>query len=326
MPTQGDDRGEPTEPEGEGRPADDESIDGELLGGPAPMHGPPPTTQPPGPSWGVCFAVIAGGAIALIWLSTEAIGPLGIIHSVVIGGLIALGAVAGSCWLWLKREKEYLSSLWDDVYVRLRERCQLVRELNVHLRRLLRTNPKLVDDIQFLLQSMEETSDPRTHAAVQNSLILTVQTAVEQFHRSVEFQSDPELRRIMRGVEAVDDRLAPLRDRYNDRVQLYNRSINTLPLSFLTRLTQSSERALFPMLIPWWSTEASAYGHVTASDIRHQLETWKAPLIILPSQQQSRPGGEPESFVCRRRRTERRSRLAGKQAPGAPRGAKPPPA
>jgi len=322
VPTHGDERGQPTESEAEVHPADPESVDGGMGGGPTQMQGPAPTTQPPGPSWAICFAVIAVGAVLLIWISTEAVGPLGVVHSAVVGGLIAIGAVAGSCWLWLKREREYLSSLWDDVYFRLRERCQLVRELNVHLRRLLRTNPKLVDDIQFLLQSMEETNDPRTHAAVQNSLVLTVQTAVEQFHRSIEFQSDRDLRRIMRGVEAVDDRLAPLRDRYNDRVQLYNRSINTPPLSFLSRLTHSSERALFPMLIPWWSTEASAYGHVTASDIRHQLETWKAPLIILPSQQQSRSGGG--SRVAHVPKSDGAAQQAGRETgPDAPRGTKP---
>jgi len=152
--------------------------------------------------------------------------------------LLVSGAVLTICWLWLRREAEAINSLWDDICLLLRERCHLVRELSQHLRAALHTNPKLVDDIDYLLERMEQTADPGTHAAVRNSLTLTVQTAVEQFHRSSEFRSDSELGMVLRRIEATDDRLGPLRDRYNARVKTYTERITTLPFSLVSRFVR----------------------------------------------------------------------------------------
>jgi hypothetical protein len=209
----------------------------------------------------------------------------------VILAVVVLVATITTCWFWVKRETEKIISLWDDIYFRLRERGHLVGELNQRLRVLLRTNPKLVEDIQYLLQRMAETNDPHTHAAVQNSLVLTVQTAVEQFHRDAKFQTDADLKKTMDAIGAVDSRLAPLRDRYNDSVRSHNKRLNTLPFSLATKVSRTRERSLFPMMIPWWSTESAAYGKITADEVRHHLQTWKAPLILVPSQRSQWPNG-----------------------------------
>jgi hypothetical protein len=204
-----------------------------------------------------------------------------------------VGVTVTGCCFWLRRQTEKINSQWDDIYFRLRERGQLVGQLNERLRVVLRTNPKLVEDIQYLLHRMEETNDSHTHAAVQNSLVLTVQTAVEQFHRDAKFRLDADLAKVMEAIRVVDSRLAPMRDRYNELVRTHNRRVNSFPISVAGRISRARERALFPMLIPWWSTEAAAYGAITSDDIRHQLQTWKAPLILVPSQRTQWPGGGP---------------------------------
>jgi hypothetical protein len=214
--------------------------------------------------------------------------------------VVAAGAMVLLCRLWLGYELERMRGLWDDIYFQLRERCHLVGELNNHLRKLLRTNPKLADDIQYLLRRMEETNDPHTHAAVQNGLVLTVQTAVEQFHRGPAFQADRDISRLMEAVEAVDSRLAPLRDRFNRSVRAYNQRLSTPPFSLAARFAQANERPLFPMLIPWWSIHSEAYGKITGDEIRQQLQSSKAPLILAPSQRVQWPVGAPMVQVSRR--------------------------
>ena len=204
-----------------------------------------------------------------------------------------VGIGVTGCCVWLRRHAEKINGQWDDIYFRLRERGQLVGHLNERLRVVLRANTKLVEDIQYLLHRMEEPNDPHTHAAVQNSLVLTVQTAVEQFHRDAKFRLDSELAKAMEAIRVVDSRLAPMRDRYNELVRSHNRRVNSFPVSVAGKITHARERALFPMLIPWWSTEAAAYGAITSDDIRHQLQTWKAPLILVPSQRTQWPGGGP---------------------------------
>ncbi|MBN1458917.1 MAG: LemA family protein [Armatimonadetes bacterium] len=209
------------------------------------------------------------------------------VASLTLGTVSAVFVVCRAC---LRRKLEALHALWDDIYVRIVERCGLVGRLSGHLKKRLRAETKVVDDIEYLLKRMEETNDPRTHAAVQNGLVLTVQTAVEQFHRDATMKEDSQLYETMHAIGVVDARLAPLRDRFNDRVRQYNRLINMLPFSVVARLTHTIERSLFPMLIPWWSTDPAAYGSVSSSDIRQTLQTWRAPLILAPSQRTEWPG------------------------------------
>jgi hypothetical protein len=204
---------------------------------------------------------------------------------------VAIGLTLLGCWLWLGHELERIRGLWDDIYFQLRKRCGLVAQLNEHLRKLLRTNPKLVEDIQYLLRRMEETNDPYTHAAIQNTLLLTVLTAVEQFHRDVAFQSDRDISETMAAIETVDSRLAPRRDRFNRCVRAYNAHLNTPPFSLLARAVRHHERPIFPIQIPYWSTDAAAYGRLTADKFLHQLQSSRAPVILAPSQRGQWPGG-----------------------------------
>ena len=205
-------------------------------------------------------------------------------------GFSTMYAVCRTC---LKRKMESILALWDDIYIHIVERCVLVGTLSEHLRKRLKANPKIVDDIKFLLRKMSETNDPHTQAAVQNGLVLTVQTAVEQFHRSEEMKQDSELYKTMGAIGVLDSQLAPLRDQFNDRVRQYNRLLNTPPFSVTARIMRAPERPLFPMLIPWWSINPSAYGSISADDLRQTLQTWRAPLILAPTQRPDQADGKP---------------------------------
>jgi hypothetical protein len=204
---------------------------------------------------------------------------------------VTVMVVAVVCRACLRRELERVLGMWDGIYLQLVDRCKRVGELADLLRQRLKTNPRLADDIHYLLKRMEETNDPYTHAAVQNGLVLTVQTAVEQFHRSEEFSADRDLERTMQAIGAIDSGLISLRDRFNDRVRRYNRMLNTPPFSVMAWLARTPERKLFSMLIPWWSINPAAYGQMTADDIRQALQSWHAPLILAPSQRSDWPGG-----------------------------------
>jgi hypothetical protein len=208
-----------------------------------------------------------------------------------VAGVGLLGTALVGCRVCLLRRIERIRGLWDDIYFRLRERCQLVSTLNVHLRSRLKADHSLADDIQYLLNRMEQTSDPHTHAAVQNGLVLTVQTAVEQFHRSDDLRLDSDMHRVMHDIAVVDSRLAPLRDRFNDAVRGYNKLVTFPVFSLVARMTQAEERKLFSMLIPWWSTDPAAYGSVTTEQLRYRLQTQRAPLILAPSQRIEWSGG-----------------------------------
>ncbi len=85
-------------------------------------------------------------------------------------------------------------------------------------------------------------------------------------------------------IGGVDSRLAPLRDYYNRLTQRYNDQLKSRFSAIIARAMGGTTASSFPMLIPWWSTDTAAYGKITAEDIKHTLETWKAPMIVAPSQ------------------------------------------
>ncbi len=218
-------------------------------------------------------------------------GPTGDWAVGLCGSALMVGIGLVICRACLKRELERLLRIWDDIYYRLVQRCRLVAELSIFLRRHLKTNPRVADDIEYLLKRMEETNDPYSHAAVQNGLVLTVQTAVEQFHRDEGISADKEISGLMERIGAIDSGLITMRDKFNNTVTRYNRLINTIPLSLLAWLSRTQERQLFPMLIPWWSTDPAAYGKVSSGDIRQTLQTSHAPLVLAPSQRSDWNGG-----------------------------------
>jgi len=242
-------------------------------------------------------------------------GPLALVLACTVGIVVGLAC----CRLCLVRRLESIRGLWDDIYFQLRERCRLVGQLGEHLRKRLGTNPKLAEDIQYLLTRMEVTSDPHTHAAVQNGLVLTVQTAVEQFHRSEDLRQDSEMYKAMEQIAVVDSRLIPLRDRYNDSMRRYNRLLNTPPFSMVGYLTKAEEGPLFAMLIPWWSPHPETYGTITADEIRHRLQAERAPLILAPSQRAEWSGGQ-RVIQVRDTLMQRRDQEADKEGgqPGSP--------
>ncbi len=221
-------------------------------------------------------------ALAFVWLGASR-GPAHLTQLMTIFLAASLVALAFSRIL-LARRLAQIHGLWDDIYVRLVERCQLVGQLSALLRKHSQTESTLVDDIDYLLGRMEETNDPHIHAAVQNGLVLTVQTALEHLHQNEQLQRDAAFRKTLEVIGVVDTQLLHLRDRFNASVRVYNRLLNILPFSIAARLMRATERALFPMLIPWWSTDPAAYGSTGAEDIRQTLQRWRAPRVLAPSQ------------------------------------------
>jgi len=213
-----------------------------------------------------------------------------------IWGLVGILTAAACAAVWichmcLRRALRALHGLWDDIYFLLRERCQLVQALSRHMRTLLPGDSRVADDIDYLLQRMETTHQPFTHAAVQNGLVLTVQTAVEQFHRDPRFDAQPEISKTMDAIAVLDSHLAPLRDQFNERTRRYNSRLGQIPFFLAAWLTVHRERPLFPMLIPWWSTNPTAYGRTLPDEIRRHLQENKAPLILAPSRRDGAAAG-----------------------------------
>jgi len=199
-------------------------------------------------------------------------------------GVIAAGTTAGVCRACLLRDRAHIGRTWNAICPLLRERCELVRDLSQHMRALPKAGPSFVRDIDYLLTRVEETDDPNKHAGVQNGLVVAVQRGLEEYQRREAFQSGGRVSEVMHAISMVDSRLAPLRDSYNERVEGHNTRVKGMPFSIVARLMGATEQAAFPMLIPWWSTDQAAYGGVGAEEIKQVLETWKAPMVVAPSQ------------------------------------------
>jgi LemA protein len=204
-------------------------------------------------------------------------------------GVVAAAISAVTCRRCLMADRTALQQLWGDIRPLLRHRCQLVGTLTQEIRELSDSSgAAFAEDIDYLLELVDGTEHPHEHAGIQNGLVLTVQRGLEHYYRLPEFREARGISDAMDAISLVDSRLAPLRDRYNDRINRYNSRLKKFPFSLVGRAERAKERSLFLMLIPWWSTDEAAFGGVSAEEIKQMLETWKAPMVVAPRR---RPGG-----------------------------------
>lgn len=205
-------------------------------------------------------------------------------------GVVAVATSAVVCHRCLMGDKATLEQLWRAICPLLRKRCQLVGGLTQQIREISDSESMFAEDIEYLLEMVDGTEDPYEHAGIQNGLVLTVQRGLEEYHRRPEFRQARGISEAMGAVSLVDSRLAPLRDRYNERAKRYNSRVKAFPFSVAARVERLGERSLFPMLIPWWSTDEAAFGGVSAEEIKQVLETWKAPMVAPPRRKSTEKG------------------------------------
>jgi hypothetical protein len=196
--------------------------------------------------------------------------------------VVGMGASVAVCHRCLMGDKAALERLWEGIRPLLRERCQLVDTLTKRVRGRSDIDAAFAEDIGYLLQMVDSTEDPYKHAAIQNGLVVVLQHRLEEYHSQPEFREALDISDAVNSISLVDSRLAPLRDRYNDRANRYNSRVKTFPFSLTAWAIRFKERSLFPMLIPWWSTDDAAFGGVSADEVKQVLETWRAPMVAPP--------------------------------------------
>jgi len=186
--------------------------------------------------------------------------------------LLALGLACGALALalgpvYLKRKREQINSLWDDMYFLLRERYLVLRALAKYAPSELGIARSMMDDVDSRLRELEETNDVLAHADIQNALLPILRSAIQQCHEGATIRDDSVFQNAIAKMNAVESRLVVLRDRYNRRVHEYNELLNRLPFSIAAYATQAREKPFFPILIPWWSTDAAEYGGEGVRDV-----------------------------------------------------------
>lgn len=208
-----------------------------------------------------------------------------------------LGAVSTSllalvlivCRVFLTRDRWAIRRTWHAMYPLLQERRRLVKQLSAQMRALL-GSLAVVDDIDYVLLRASDSDNAKRHAAVQNGLIMTVQKALDEFHRNRSLHDAPELFATIEAIGVLDSRIAPRRNYFNMLVQRHNDRIETQPFQIMAALLGVLREEDFPMLIPWWSTDEGCYAGDKSEAIRHMWELYEdTPVIVPPTLQLEMP-------------------------------------
>jgi len=198
-------------------------------------------------------------------------------------GLLAAGVVI--CRRMASRIANQIYGTWDEIYLLLLKRCESLRLIARLLRRIMPGDPQIAANFDYLLNKMEKTCDVKTHAGIQNGLLLTLKTAIECCHGQSAGRLDPELREVVREVGVVDSALLALREHHNQAARSYGMVFCSFPFRILLPPALRSGRPSFQMVIPWWSIDPAAYGTMRASDLRKLMTEEKVPLILAPGQE-----------------------------------------
>ena len=215
-------------------------------------------------------------------------GPL-ILLSVVLSGLGAATVCVLICRRSARRLLNRINGMWDDVYLHMIKRCEIIRAIIGLLQGISTADLGIVRDLDYLLKKMERTNDVKTHAGIQNGLLLTLQTGIEFCHRGVAESRDEKasgaLRNALSQLGAVDSKLIVLRDRHNKAAAFYETAFLPFPLGMLLPRHLRRGRPPFQMMLPWWSTDPAAYGAVSVSELRQAIFQQKLPLVLAPSEE-----------------------------------------
>jgi hypothetical protein len=174
--------------------------------------------------------------------------------------VICLGCALGMSPVYLRWRREQLDSLWDDIYIRLRERYAVLRAFVQFAAKDLGSASIPREELQKRLRQLEETNDPLTHADLQNAFVPAILKAVERLHRDPRLRDDYVWQDTFARLDVIDSGLAHLRDRYNECARRYNELLYRFPFSLAASLLGLPEKPAFPLMIHWWSRDPEAYG------------------------------------------------------------------
>jgi hypothetical protein len=187
--------------------------------------------------------------------------------------------------VYLTRDLIAVRRAWKGIFPLLQERRRLVKQLSAQMRGLL-GSLAVVDDIDFVLSKASDSDDANRHAAVQNGLIMTVQKALDEFHRNRSLHDAPDLFATIEAIGVVDSRIAPRRNHHNALVQRHNDRLDMQPFIIMASFLGVRREVDFPMLIPWWSTDEGCYSGDKSERIRHMWEMYEdTPVIVPPTMQ-----------------------------------------
>lgn len=220
---------------------------------------------------------------------------------IILLALLLTAAIVSGALLCRKHARQTANRLygaWDDIYLLLLKRCEALRKVAQMLRVIMPNEPHITGNFDFLLDKMSQTSDVRTHAAIQNGLLLTLKTAIEWCHQAGSETVGPELRKSVRAVGVVDSNLVALRDRHNRQARFYSIVFCSFPACWLLPSELRGGRSTFQMVLPWWSIDPLAYGAISAEELHKYMADNQVPLILAPSQE-GKPGAKRVISVAR---------------------------
>lgn len=177
-----------------------------------------------------------------------------------VAAVICLGCALALSPVYLKRRREQLDSLWDDIYVLLRERYTVLRAFAQFAHEELGDAGLSRDIIDTQLGRLEETNDPLTHADFQNAFVPAIHKAIERWHADPRIRQDYVWQETFTKVEEIDSKLASLRDGYNERARRYNDLLYRFPFSLSANIIGLPEKPAFPLMIHYWSRDPQSYG------------------------------------------------------------------
>lgn len=196
-------------------------------------------------------------------------------------GTSALAAALIISRIYLTRDLMKIRRAWKGILPLLQERRRLVKQLSAQMRALL-GSLAVVDDIDFVLSKASDSDNASRHAAVQNGLIMTVQKALDEFHRNRSLHDAPDLFATIEAIGVVDSRIAPRRNHFNELVKRHNDRLDIQPFQIMAQLLGVSREIDFPMLIPWWSTDEACYAGNSSERIKHMWEMYEDTPVIVP--------------------------------------------
>lgn len=170
---------------------------------------------------------------------------IGLIVSIVLVLLIAVGVYIGGIYNDLVRAQEHVNNQWSQVESQYQRRFDLIPNLVASVKGVLTQEQQVFGDIADARTRYSGATTPEQRVGAADQLESSLARLLVIVENYPQLRSSDTVQTLMSQLEGTENRISVERQRFNDVVREYNISLRTFPRSMIAGILGFSEKAYF---------------------------------------------------------------------------------
>lgn len=175
-----------------------------------------------------------------------ALGTVIIIIAIIAVLLILLLTVAFvAMYNGLVKSRNFVDNAWSQIDVQLKRRYDLIPNLVETVKGYATHEKETLENVTKARAAVMEAKTPHEAAAASNMLSSTLKSLFAVAENYPDLKANIGFQDLQKQLKETEDKIAYMRQFYNDTVTKYNNSIQTIPRNIVAKIAGFEKRELF---------------------------------------------------------------------------------